>query len=74
MNNNQRLNKMSLKNELGLQKPFSHRAHEAIFNIVVTGTLLTKDGEKLLRPCGLTDAQFNVLMLLKYQPKKKVLA
>ena len=58
---------MSLKNELGLPNPFSHKEHEAMLNIVVTGTLLTKEGEKILRPYGLTDAQFNILMLLKYQ-------
>jgi DNA-binding MarR family transcriptional regulator len=28
---------------------------------------MTKEGDRLLRPLGLTDAQFNILMLLKYQ-------
>lgn len=58
---------MSLQHELSLPNPFSHKAQEAMFNIVVTGTLLVKEGEKILRPFGLTDAQFNILMLLKYQ-------
>ena len=58
---------MGLQKELGLPAPFSHKAHEAMFNIVVTGTMLSKEGERILRSFGLTNAQFNILMLLKYQ-------
>ena len=58
---------MSLQDELGLPNPFDNRAHEALLNVVLTGTLLAKEGDRILRPFGLTDAQFNVLMLLKYQ-------
>jgi DNA-binding MarR family transcriptional regulator len=58
---------MALQDELGLLNPFENRAHEALLNVVLTGTLLAKEGDRILRPLGLTDAQFNVLMLLKYQ-------
>jgi len=55
---------MGLTEELGLKKPFTHQAHEAVLNIVLTGTELVKEGTHTLKPVGLTDAQFNVLMLL----------
>ena len=58
---------MSLQEELILPNPFSHKSHEAMLSIVVTGTLLLREGAKLLRPYGLTDTHFNILMLLKYQ-------
>lgn len=58
---------MSLQHELGLPNPIEHPGHEAIMNIVLTGQLLAKEGDRLLRPFGLTDSQFNILMLLKYQ-------
>ncbi len=58
---------MSLKEELGLRHDFDSRGHEALLNVALTGTLLEKEGDRILRPLGLTDAQFNVLMLLKYQ-------
>ncbi|MEA2063376.1 MAG: MarR family transcriptional regulator [Gemmatimonadota bacterium] len=57
---------MSLRNELGYKKPFKHRVEETLLSIIHTGTLLSKEGDRLLRPFGLTDAQFNVLVLLKY--------
>ncbi len=56
---------MPLHTELGLGKPFSHKAHEAALNIVFTASRLTKEGNRILQPFGITDAQFNVLMLLK---------
>jgi DNA-binding MarR family transcriptional regulator len=58
---------MSLQQELSLPHRFSHRSHEAMMSILVTGTLLVREGTSLLRPFGLTDTQFNILMLLKYQ-------
>jgi len=58
---------MGLQKELGLTNPFMHKGHETVLNIVLTGTLLAKEGNRILQPFGLTDAQFNVLMLLKYQ-------
>jgi DNA-binding MarR family transcriptional regulator len=58
---------MSLADELGFPNPRIHTEHEALLNVVLTGALLAKEGDRLLRPFGLTDSQFNVLMLLKHQ-------
>lgn len=58
---------MSLQHELGLPNPILHPGHEALLSIVMTAATLTKEGDRLLRPFGITDSQFNVLMLLKYQ-------
>lgn len=58
---------MSLQHELGLPQPIENPEQETIMNLVVTGTLLSKEGQRILRPLGLTDSQFNVLMLLGYQ-------
>ena len=58
---------MSLQEELKMPNPLSHKSHEAMLNIVVTGTLLQREGGSLMRQFGLTDTQFNILMLLKYQ-------
>ena len=60
---------MSLQEELSLPHRFSHRSHEAMMSILVTSTLLVRYGTSFLRPFGLTDTQFNILMLLKYQSK-----
>lgn len=60
---------MSLQRELGLNKPFRNHAHETLLNIVLTGTLLMKEARNVLQPYGLTEAQFNILMLLKQQCK-----
>lgn len=58
---------MGLQQELNLLRPFESREHEAVLNIVYTGMLLEKAGYAILQPLGLTDTQFNVLMLLGYQ-------
>jgi DNA-binding MarR family transcriptional regulator len=58
---------MSLQTDLGLPNPIAPSGHEAVLSIVLTGALMTKEGDRLLRPFGITDSQFNVLMLLKHQ-------
>ncbi len=58
---------MALQDELGFPNPVENPSHEAMLSLVVTGTLLAKEGDALLRHFGLTDSQFNVLMLLRYQ-------
>ena len=58
---------MSLYEELGLNKPFVNRAHETLLNIVLTGSLLMKEARRVLKPYGLTEAHFNILMLLEHQ-------
>ena len=58
---------MTLKTELGLKRPIAHMSHEAILNIYYTATSLKKRATEFFRPFGLTDVQFNVLMLLLHQ-------
>ena len=58
---------MGLQEELKFPNSFASKSHEAMLNIVFTGTLLLREGTRLLRPFGITDTQFNILMLLKYQ-------
>ena len=58
---------MSLQNELGLPNPIQNPRHETLMSLVLTGAMLTKEGDRLLSEFGLTDSQFNVLMLLRYQ-------
>ncbi|MBN1787292.1 MAG: MarR family transcriptional regulator [Sedimentisphaerales bacterium] len=58
---------MSLKEELKLKKGFDLVEHEALLNIYYTTTSLKKRADGLFKTLGLTDVQFNVLMLLHYQ-------
>ena len=58
---------MSLYEEIGFYRPFIHKGHETLLNIVVTSTLLVKEAQQILRPTGLTDAQFNILLMLNGQ-------
>jgi DNA-binding MarR family transcriptional regulator len=60
---------MGLKEELGFPNPIENAAHEAVLNILVTADLLAKEGERVARPHGLTEAQLNVLMILRYQSR-----
>ncbi len=61
---------MTLQQELGLINPIESSAHEVLMNVVFTGELLAKEMNRLLRPFQLTDAQFNVLLLLRYQSNR----
>ncbi len=58
---------MSLELELCLKRPFTLLAHEALLNIYYSASCLKKKAGEFLRPFGLTDVQFNLMMLLKYQ-------
>jgi DNA-binding MarR family transcriptional regulator len=58
---------MGLKEELNLNHPFASREHEALLNVYFTGMQIRKWGTEFLQAHGLTDVQFNLLMLLKYQ-------
>lgn len=60
---------MSLERELNLEVPFRDRYHEAVLSIVRTGSILTNVGEQMFRQFDLTEAQFNVLFSLKYNPR-----
>lgn len=58
---------MGLKEELHLNKSFACPEHEAILNVYLTGAQIRKWGSEFLRRFALTDVQFNLLMILKYQ-------
>ena len=58
---------MALQYELGLKKPFGFLEHEAILNIYYSSSCLKKRASEFFAPFGLTDVQFNVLMLLNHQ-------
>lgn len=58
---------MSLEHELGLRKPIAMLPHEALLNIYYTASCLKKKADGFFRPFGLTDVQFNVMMLLYHQ-------
>ena len=61
---------MSLELELCLKRPFTLLAHEALLNIYYSASCLKKKAGEFLRPFGLTDVQFNLMMLLKYQSSR----
>ena len=58
---------MALSDELGFRRPIDARAHEAVLSIFVTASLLGKEADRVLQPFGLTQAHFDILMLLRYQ-------
>jgi DNA-binding MarR family transcriptional regulator len=58
---------MSLKEELKLKKGFDVVEHEAMLNIYYTAGLLKKRADVFFKTFGLTDVQFNVMMLLSEQ-------
>jgi len=58
---------MALKEELKLKTGFEIVEHEAMLNIYYTTASLKKRGDAFFKSLGLTDVQFNVMMLLVYQ-------
>jgi DNA-binding MarR family transcriptional regulator len=58
---------MSLQQELGLKKPIALQGHEALLNIYYTASQLHKKAGDFLQPFGITDVQFNLMMLLRHQ-------
>jgi DNA-binding MarR family transcriptional regulator len=58
---------MSLKEELKLKKGFDVVEHEAALNVYFTAACLKKRADAFFKSFGLTDVQFNVMMLLVYQ-------
>jgi DNA-binding MarR family transcriptional regulator len=63
--------KMSLECELCLRRPFTLLAHEAFLNIYYSASCLKKKAGEFLKPFGLTDVQFNLMMLLEYQSDRE---
>jgi DNA-binding MarR family transcriptional regulator len=58
---------ISLEEEIGFRKPIVLSPHKALVSIYYTATRLHKRAGEFLRPFGLTDVQFNLLMLLQHQ-------
>jgi DNA-binding MarR family transcriptional regulator len=58
---------VSLEVELGLSKPVVLLAHKALLSTYYTASRLRKTAGEFLRPFGLTDVQFNLMMLLRHQ-------
>lgn len=58
---------MSLSEELSLKNPIAYKAHEALLAIYYTAAKLKKRADDFFAPHGLTDVQFNVMMLLRFQ-------
>ena len=54
---------MSIRDDLNV-KQFSSPYMEAVLNVLFTGHWLTDETNKVLRPMGLTEPQFNVLTLI----------
>jgi len=62
---------MALQQELGLKKAIRVLEHEAILNIYYTASQVKKLADGFFRQFGLTDVQFNVMMLLHYHASPK---
>jgi MarR family 2-MHQ and catechol resistance regulon transcriptional repressor len=58
---------MPLQKELSLDTPFRDIRHETVLSIVRTASLLGNAGADVFRPFDLTEAQFNVLLVLKFK-------
>ncbi len=58
---------MSLKDEIGLKEDFKKLQNETILNIYFTSSLIKKRADKFFQKFGITDVQFNLMMLLVYQ-------
>ena len=62
---------MTLRDELNMNKAIKVASHEAILNIYYTASKLKKRADEFFRPLGLTDVQFNLMMLLSHQSGKE---
>lgn len=55
----------SLKDEIKQSKPFASLEGEAVLSIIRTADKLMYEVHQLLRPSGLTPAQYNILRILR---------
>jgi len=62
---------MSLECELGLRKPIALLSHKALLNLYYTASRLRKKAGEFFKPFGMTDVQFNLMMLLKHQSRQE---
>ena len=58
---------MSLTHELNLKTPITPLAKEMLLNVYHTASCIKKKADEFFRRFGLSDVQFNVLLLLKNQ-------
>ncbi len=56
---------MRLQQELKLKQPLASVNHEALLSLVRTSSLMQKLSDRFFAKFGLTDVQFNILMILK---------
>ncbi|MEK6323184.1 MAG: MarR family transcriptional regulator [Acidobacteriota bacterium] len=56
---------MRLQQELKLKQPLASVNHEALLSLVRTSSLMQKLSDRFFSQFGLTDVQFNILMILK---------
>lgn len=56
---------LRLQDELKQTRPFASIEQEATLNVVRTGAMLTDMFERVLKPYGLSAAQYNVLRILR---------
>lgn len=56
---------MRSKKELKVKRPISDANHEALLNVIQTASMLQKLSDRFFSRFGVTDAQFNMLMILK---------
>src|SRR4029077_12394115 len=56
---------MRLQHELKLKQPLASVNHEALLSLVRTSSLMQKVSDRFFSQFGLTDVQFNILMILK---------
>lgn len=62
---------MSLEKELGFRHPIKIAPHRTLLNIHYTASLIKKFADEFFKVHGLTDVQFNVLILLTTQVDEK---
>ena len=61
---------MRLQQELRLKQPLASVNHEALLSLVRTSSLMQKLSDRFFSRFGLTDVQFNILMILKEHRKE----
>ena len=54
-----------LRTEIGQKQPFRSLEQEAFLNLIRTATLLSDHFDRLVKPAGITSAQYNVLRILR---------
>jgi len=60
---------MTLERELSLREPIQVLSHRSLLSIYYTASQLKKRADGFFREFGLTDVQFNVMMLLWHQSR-----